>query len=61
MLPSSEVAASVGREILNSGNIKSKTAKSFIGYSFCERWVYVREMVGRGMVSTSHCDVNAHV
>ena len=54
-------AASMGREILDSGNIKSKTEKSFIGYSVCERWVYVRDMVGRGMVSTRHCDVNTHV
>lgn len=27
-------AASMGREILDSGNIKSKTAKSFIGLFF---------------------------
>ena len=50
-----------GRDILDSRNIKSKIAKSFIGYSVCERCVYVREMVGRVMTSTSQCDVNAPV
>lgn len=57
MLPKSEVGRPGGREILDSGNMKLRIAKSYISYSVCERHVYVREIVGRK--ESWHLQINA--